>query len=250
VYGGFDGIKTYFAIAIFDPVQLTWTYPETQGIKPIERTNHSAAVAGKKIYIYGGNYTPSTEESYTILGDMQCFDTETLTWRQIKSPGSPGPRTAHCMTAVGTKIFLFGGGMWEPKPMNRWIKKFNDVYLFDTETDVWSQVVPRGEIPICSFPLAFTIENWIFFFGGQKISESYISDELHCFDTVSLSCHNISSLIGGKVPKPRDLGTASLVEGRKIYMFAGSSGNPVNDLNLLVWGNASQSLPMPTFVSV
>ncbi len=116
---------------------------------------------------------------------------------------------------------------------------------------------------------------WIFFFGGQKIDENYITNRLYCFDTgmdyssidyryrvsntiqcylrflfhilicnsfafaflpttttVSLSCQEIS--ISGKPPKPRDLGTASVL-GNSAYIFAGSSGVPVNDLDRLTW---------------
>ena len=71
----------------------------------------------------------------------------------------------------------------EPKPVNRWVKKFNDTYIYDTETNEWTCPAVHGNIPICSFPLTFVIDQWIFFFGGQKIDEEFITNRLFVFDT-------------------------------------------------------------------
>lgn len=235
-FGGYDGVSKYFQMAVLDTETGIWSYPAVSGTPPIPRTNHSAATVGNKIYIYGGNYSTEPEEKYVVLGDLHIFNTDTLTWEQPKVTGSqPGPRTAHSLVAVGKKLYLFGGGLWEPKPVNRWIKKYNDMYIFNTETNEWKRPDLKGDIPICSFPITFILKYWIFFFGGQKIDENYITNKLFCFDTLTYSCHEITAEhFTGKLPKPRDLGTAAVL-GNSVYIFAGSSGVPVNDLDKLTW---------------
>eukprot|EP01119_Soliformovum_irregulare_P001044 TRINITY_DN10789_c0_g1_i1.p1 TRINITY_DN10789_c0_g1~~TRINITY_DN10789_c0_g1_i1.p1 ORF type:complete len:464 (+),score=54.88 TRINITY_DN10789_c0_g1_i1:65-1456(+) len=234
VFGGFNGFGVYYSLAVLDTEKLTWTYPETHGTAPIPRTNHAAAAVGDKMYIYGGNYTPvgTADEEYTVLGDLFVLNTTTMTWSEPTTYGThPGPRTAHTLLAVGSTLYLFGGGIWQPKP-DRWIKKFNDIYHFDTKRMLWTKIRTSGEIPICSFPISFTVHHWIFFFGGQKITEHYITNKMYYYDTVCGMCHEL--IADGETPKPRDLGTASFI-GDRAYMFAGSSGVPVNDLDVLTW---------------
>jgi len=163
------------------------------------------------------------------------LDTETMTWSEIHPKGSqPESRTAHSLISVGRYLFLFGGGVWQPKP-DRWIKKFNDIWYFDTQLEEWFKPTTTNSIPICSFPVSFVIKYWIFFFGGQKLMEHNITNELYCFDTVSGLCtHFNKDQILGDLPNPRDLGTASYVNG-KCFMFAGSSGTPVRDFDVLNW---------------
>jgi len=102
----------------------------------------------------------------------------------------------------------------------------------------WCKPPTVGSIPVCSFPISFVIKYWIFFFGGQKLTEHNITNDLYCFDTISGLCtHFNKDQVLGDLPNPRDLGTASFVDG-KAYMFAGSSGTPVNDLDILEWNRS------------
>jgi N-acetylneuraminic acid mutarotase len=120
-FGGYDGIGTYFGLAVFDPATVTWAYPTTYGETPILRTNHAAAAIGSKMYIYGGNRTDE-DKTYHIYGDLCVFDTKTMTWsKPITSGDVPGPRVAHKLLAVGNKLYLFGGGLWTPE--KDWIEK-------------------------------------------------------------------------------------------------------------------------------
>lgn len=215
---------------------MEWNYPLVKGTPPTARTNHTAAVVGDKMYIYGGNFTPLPDGNYTILGDLHVLDTTTLTWSQPKCTGpSPGSRTAHTMKAIGKKIFVFGGGLWEPKPVNRWIAKFSDVYVLDTENMHWSLLPVK--ISVCSFPISFEIENFIFFYGGQSIENEQLTNSLYYFDTITYEIVEIHNLTK---PKPLDLGTASVI-GNKAYIFAGSSGVPVNDMLTIVFNKPNKS---------
>jgi N-acetylneuraminic acid mutarotase len=244
IFGGFNGFGQYYELAVFDPVALTWTYPDIPGPKPIPRTNHSATVLGKKMYLFGGNYTPHDDESYTILSDFWVLDTETMRWREIKAKGDvPGARTAHTLIAVNGRLFLYGGGIWEPKPSCRWIRKFNDMYCYDPEENRWTAIPVGNKINICSFPLVFAMKHWIFFFGGMKMEENAITNNMYCFDTVSWECHKLEAEFPEERPLPRDLGTAVVVDN-KIFIFAGSSGMPVDDIDVIVWQKDPPAVPM------
>jgi hypothetical protein len=55
--------------------------------------------------------------------------------------------------------------------------------LTHADTNRWTKPEIHGTIPICSFPVSFVIHHWIFFFGGQKITENYITNDLYYYDT-------------------------------------------------------------------
>jgi len=229
-FGGFDGTSNFYELGVLDLNTMEWNYPEVRGRPPIARTNHTAAVVGSKMYIYGGNYTPMPDGDYTVLGDMHVLDTTTMTWSQPTLSGpNPGKRTAHTMKAVGSKIYLFGGGLWEPKPLNRWIEKYNDVFVLNTEKLHW-EILP-AKLNICSFPISWTMEEFIFFYGGQSANSEQLTNGLYYFDTIS---HTVTEIKTTPKPKPLDLGTASVI-GNKAFIFAGSSGVPVNDMMAFVF---------------
>jgi len=236
-FGGFDGFQTFYDLAVFDIQTSEWNYPKVKGTPPIPRTNHTATVIGNKMYIYGGNYTPMPDGDYTVLGDLHVLDVTTMTWTEPHITGpTPGRRTAHTMKAIGTKIYLFGGGLWEPKPTNRWIAKYNDVFVLDTLKMHWTML--NAKMSVCSFPISFTIEHFIFFFGGQSANSEQLTNGLFYFDTVN---HTINEAKSNSRPKPLDLGTASVI-GNKAYIFAGSSGAPINDMVSLSFERSKPSL--------
>lgn len=229
-FGGFDGESSFYDLNVLDLKNMEWYSPKVKGTPPLARTNHTCAVVGEKMFIYGGNYTPMPDGDYTVLGDLHYLDTQTMTWHEPKLTGTlPGKRTAHTMKAVGSKIYLFGGGLWEPKPINRWISKFNDIYVLDTEKMHWTMLPEK--LNICSFPISWTFEEFIFFYGGQSAISEQLTNSLYYFDTIT---HTVTEINNSPKPKPLDLGTASVV-GNKVYIFAGSSGIPVNDMMTFVY---------------
>jgi N-acetylneuraminic acid mutarotase len=224
-FGGFDGSNCFFDVNVLDLTNMEWTSPTVKGQAPIARTNHASAVVGDKMFIYGGNYTPMPDGDYTILGDLHYLDTKTMTWHQPVQTGTvPTKRTAHTMKAIGTKIYLFGGGLWEPKPVNRWIAKYNDIYVLDTEKMHWT-LLPE-KLHICSFPISWTFQYFVFFYGGQSAISEQLTNSLFYFDTI---INKVTEIKQSPKPKPLDLGTASVVDN-KVYVFAGSSGVPINEM--------------------
>lgn len=111
VFGGFDGFKTKYELAIYNPKTRQWqSVDNVKGDVPPSRSNHRVVLLGKKMYMFGG-IRGGDDGILDDLNDMYVLDTTTLTWKKIQGKGSiPGPRSGHTMAAVGNKIIVFGGG--------------------------------------------------------------------------------------------------------------------------------------------
>jgi N-acetylneuraminic acid mutarotase len=135
IFGGFDGHGTNFDLATFDPYNRTWTNvtkTAQRGVSPPSRTNHAAASVGKNMYIFGGNNN-NEEGKYQVLDDLNVLDTQTMTWSCPKTTGTaPCARSGHTLTAIGKKLYLFGGGVWNER--EGWVHKFNDLYPLSSQS--------------------------------------------------------------------------------------------------------------------
>jgi N-acetylneuraminic acid mutarotase len=229
-FGGFDGVSTLYGLGVFNVDDNTWEVPEVKGDIPKPRTNHACTTVGRKIYIHGGNVTMN--DVYTVLNDFYVLDTDTMTWECLKTFGEvPSARSSHRMVTVGNKIYLYGGGVWTPTPSSRWVVKYNDIFSFDTETRIWCKLKTTGELQVCTFTMPFALGPFVFVFGGQSTITDYCTNYLYCFDTVSNHWSEIKC-DSAELTKKRDVGTINLC-GDQIVLFAGSSGGPINDLNIL-----------------
>ncbi|KAK5857566.1 hypothetical protein PBY51_010803 [Eleginops maclovinus] len=116
-------------VHIFDPMQASWSQPQTKGRTPDPRAAHASATIGHRGYICGGRVME------TRTNDIHCLDLESWRWSEI-TPGSSIPvgRSWHSLTAVSdSSLFLFGGLSVDCKPMS-------DGWLLDVETEKWREV--------------------------------------------------------------------------------------------------------------
>ena len=132
----------------------------TQDLGPIEfpgTSRFQAASIGAKIYIH--NHRCAREG-----GIIYCIDTETSKLEKIstKGPTPPGGRGLHSMTAVGQKLYVFGGA-----PQSG--QFFDDFYVLDTEIMEWTQLKPTGESPgVRGAQVASCHGSKIYFWGGAR----------------------------------------------------------------------------------
>ncbi|KND01703.1 uncharacterized protein SPPG_03498 [Spizellomyces punctatus DAOM BR117] len=97
---------------------------------PLPRLGHSLIAVGTTIYMFGGMDGDQT------FDELWIFDTVNNTWSLPDTSGDrPTARAGHTATAVGTQLYIFGGFVKQPQP-----KVFDDVYVFNTETMVWSKL--------------------------------------------------------------------------------------------------------------
>lgn len=231
VFGGFDGHGTNFHLSIFDPYARMWTnVPNSQlrGTLPVSRTNHAAAAVGKKMYIFGGNNN-NEAGMYQVLDDLSVLDTETMIWSKAKTTGDvPCARSGHTLTAIGNKLYLFGGGVWNES--EGWVHKFNDLHVLNTETMSWSKPVCSGNVESSTFPISFNVGRYLFIFGGGSKPNHCVTNDLYVLDTASY--HWSSPKCDENRPQPRDMGTASVV-GKSVYLMGGYAGGAVDYFDTL-----------------
>lgn len=232
VFGGFDGQGTNFDLSSFDPYSRTWTnIPKTaqKGTPPPSRTNHASAGIGKNMFIFGGNNN-NERGQYQVLDDLSMLDTHTMIWSRPKTTGTaPTARSGHTLTAIGKKLYLFGGGVWNER--DGWVHKFNDLYILDTETFHWSKAETQGAIDSSTFPISFAIGRFLFVFGGGSKPSHVVTNDLYILDTATLTWN--SPDCQGAKPQPRDMGTASAV-GDNVYFLGGYAGGAVEFFDRMV----------------
>lgn len=229
LFGGFDGVSKHFHLSIFDSKTTEWTNPKAAGIQPPSRTNHSAVVIGSRMYMFGGMYKDASQgnDRLIFLNDMFTLETEgQLRWERIQQRGKiPSARCGHRMAVFGHLLVLFGGGCGE-----QWDSKFNDVYVFDTITNEWTQPQITGSAPVCTFTVTFAAGVFLFVFGGQSLTDNNLTNELYCLDTVSLTWTNLTTT--GTKPGARDMASGNVI-GSKMVMFGGYCGQAIDNIYTL-----------------
>jgi len=242
IFGGFDGFGTNFDLAVFDPVNYSWTTvdkSQVNGTCPASRTNHAAAAVGSKMFLFGGNNN-SESGAYQVLGDFHCLDTETMTWSQPETTGDkPTARSGHCMTAIGSKLYLFGGGVWNET--NGWVEKYTDIHVLDTETMQWSKPATTGTIESSTFAISFAVGRFLFVFGGGSKPKHCVTNDLYVLDTTSFNWSTPVVNDAENKPQPRDMGTACIVNNT-VYLMGGYAGGPVDYFNKLTLNNCNPVL--------
>jgi len=219
VFGGYD-YSYFYNLAVFDPEKKTWTYPSVSGDIPAPRSNHSSAVVGSKFYIFGGSVGDNVDR-YTVTNDFYCFDTNTMMWTRINCLDEPSKRVGHVMVAIGSYIYLFGGGVWGK--LTGWTQQYNDLYIFDTRECKWQSVsVKNEEKPqVCTYPYIFTVGYNVLIFGGAAILGSTVTNKLYSWDVLVRKWTEIN--IEGEAISARSIGTANLI-GNDVFLWGGYCG--------------------------
>jgi len=101
------------------------------------RSAHVGAVYGDKYYIFGG-WDGSIQNN-----DFFAFDFKKSTWNKIQAENAPHPRCSHtgAVSASRNTLYIFGG--FGGKSRNY----LADMWTFNFETQTWSEVTTRGDIP-------------------------------------------------------------------------------------------------------
>lgn len=100
----------------------------------------------------------------------RCADTAAVMneWRRYEARGiGPSGRAMHSATAVGRKIYFFGGA--NSSGTRRDTSAFCDLYELDVDTMTWSECEVKGTPPTPCYGHSATYigHNKILFFGGK-----------------------------------------------------------------------------------
>ncbi len=173
---------------------------------------------------------------------------ETMIWTKLDNCKGdlPGLRTCSSFVVMDNKLYLYGGGLWSSEEQ-RWINKYNDLVVFDTEQLEWRKVVAQGQPPgelsgvsSCNHFLvmatsvsSFVIGRCLYIYGGTcdvlsvdqpggHIVDTIVCGDLYSFDTLSCTWDKVLPLNPQQLnQRGRDCATASALDNM-VYIYGGN----------------------------
>ncbi|KAI5416546.1 acyl-CoA-binding domain-containing protein 5 isoform X2 [Lathyrus oleraceus] len=133
----------YNDLYILNTETLVWMRPTTSGTPPSPRDSHTCSSWKNKIIVIGG------EDGHDYyLSDVHILDTDTLMWRELSTSGQLLlPRAGHSTVSFGKNLFVFGG-FTDAQNL------YNDLYMLDVDTGIWTNVTTTTNCPSARFSVA------------------------------------------------------------------------------------------------
>ncbi|XP_039136897.1 RING finger protein B-like isoform X2 [Dioscorea cayenensis subsp. rotundata] len=176
VYGGTDGTNPLDDLHILDTSINTWipSPADLQVSGPDAREGHSAALVGKRLFIFGGcGKSNNISGGQVHYNDLYILDTEKLKWEYAMTTGHPpSPRDSHTCSSWKNRIIVLGGEDSSDCYLS-------DVHILDTDTLSWSQISTSGQMiaPRAGHTTVALGSN-LFVFGGFT-DDRNLYDDLH-----------------------------------------------------------------------
>ncbi|KAK8560002.1 hypothetical protein V6N12_012810 [Hibiscus sabdariffa] len=133
----------YNDIYILNTETFVWKRAATSGNPPSARDSHTCSSWKNKIIVIGG------EDGHDYyLSDVHILDADTLAWKVLNTSGQMlTPRAGHSTVAFGKNLFVFGG-FTDAQNL------YDDLYMLDVDTGIWTNVITVGDGPSARFSVA------------------------------------------------------------------------------------------------
>ncbi|CAH2036969.1 unnamed protein product [Thlaspi arvense] len=133
----------YNDLYILNTETYVWKRAVTFGNPPSARDSHTCSSWKNKIVVIGG------EDGHDYyLSDVHILDTDTFMWKELNTSGQLlTPRAGHVTVSLGRNLYVFGG-FTDAQNL------YDDLYVLDVDTCVWSKVLTIGEGPSARFSSA------------------------------------------------------------------------------------------------
>jgi N-acetylneuraminic acid mutarotase len=223
---GLDGIAV---VEAYDPATDTWT---RKADMPTPRQALSVITVGGRVYAIGGGGLDRPDDGResvdpTVTGTdfstVEVYDPQTDTW--ATGADMPTPRPALTASAVGGKIYTFGGQVRRGDVD----ETLSRVEVYDTATNGWASA---ADLPTPRFfPASGVIDGRIYVVGGAASHGSASSQEERMRLRTPLSVVEVYDPASGRwtttpdLANPRGWLSASVVAGR-LYVIGGRSSAP------------------------
>ncbi|CAM6124228.1 unnamed protein product [Calypogeia fissa] len=237
VFGGYgrDDCQTN-DVHVFDTTKQMWSKPMVKGTPPSPRDSHTCTTVGNRLFVFGGT------DGSSPLKDLHILDTDSNSWSSpIPRGEGPAAREGHSAALIGHRLFVFGGCGRSPDDMEE--TYFNDLYILDTSTLIWTKAATRGPAPAprdshtCS-----SYRNKFIVLGGEDSSNSYLSD-IYILDADTLQWSELRTTGQKLIPRA---GHTTVALGKYLFVFGGFTDDRklFDDLHVLnvengVWTKAT-----------
>jgi len=232
LFGGRNDIHACNILYCFDTTTYKWSVPKVCGCVPAARDGHSSCIFGDAMYIFGG-YEEAAEP---FRPDVYKLDLNLFEWTLLKCKGEPPLyRDFHTATAIGDKMFIFGGRSDKTANGNNDHHHFNhfpgliagheyysdklvylDIPSLRWETPVISSPKPKGRRSHSSI----AVDGNLLIFGGYNGHKREHMNDLWLLDTSIWTWSQIKPSGIGPDPRRRQ---ALCQVGSQIFLFGGTS---------------------------
>ncbi|XP_069675101.1 kelch domain-containing protein 3 isoform X2 [Periplaneta americana] len=219
VWGGRNDEAACNVLFCFDTNILQWSCPSVSGMIPGARDGHSACIINHCMFVFGG----FEEEIDRFSQDVHALDLRTMRWTYIITQGEPPSyRDFHSATALGDRMYIFGGRGDLNGPFHSQEEIYcSDIMYLDTKTCRWHRPVTAGDVPIGRRShSAFVYNGHLFIFGGYNGLYDEHYNDLYRFSAANNEWHLLKPQ--GKPPSKRRR-QSCLVVGDKVFLFGGTS---------------------------
>ncbi|XVE56785.1 hypothetical protein DITRI_Ditri04bG0038900 [Diplodiscus trichospermus] len=133
----------YNDLYILNTENFVWKRAATSGNAPSARDSHTCSSWNNKVIVIGG------EDGHDYyLSDVHILDADTLMWNELNTSGQMlPPRAGHSTVAFGKNLFVFGG-FTDAQNL------YDDIYMLDVDSGIWTRVITMGEGPSARFSVA------------------------------------------------------------------------------------------------
>ncbi|KAK3029942.1 hypothetical protein RJ639_038170 [Escallonia herrerae] len=196
VFGGYgkDNCQTN-QVHVFNTATRTWSEPVMRGALPTPRDSHScttvgdklgrgpeareghsAALIGKRLFIFGGCGKSSNSSDEEYFDDVYILNTETWVWKRAGTSGTPpAKRDSHTCSSWRNKIIVIGGE-------DKHDYYLSDVHILDTDTLFWAKLNVSGQLlPPRAGHTTVAFGKNLFVFGGFT-DEQNLYDDIYMLD--------------------------------------------------------------------
>ncbi|KAL3748630.1 hypothetical protein ACJRO7_009806 [Eucalyptus globulus] len=149
IFGGYgkspdnDDEIYYNDLFILNTETFVWNKAMMTGIPPSPRHTHGCSTWKNKMIVIGGE-----DGCDNYLSDVHILNADTLMWKELNTTGHMLPPRAGYLSITFGKFLLVYGGYTEAQ------KPYDDLYLLDVESAIWSMVTTAGAGPSARFSMA------------------------------------------------------------------------------------------------
>lgn len=233
IFGGYDGKRNHNDLFVLDIETYSWSRPQVTGQVPVGRNGHTAALAGRRIFVLGGWLGSGP----LAASDMHTLNLDTMSWSEPSCRGEqPGSCNMHTCDCVQDKLFVFRGGDGRDY--------LSDLHVLDLPTMTWKAGDTQGQSPPPRGNHASAVEpvqGQLFIFGGWDGRRRL--NDLHVLDTIQMIWSK-PELTSGMPPQPRAGMSLTHIRG-VLYLFGGSGHATKCFKDLHIYDPATRSWTAP-----